>query len=107
MKKWRKKYEWMLYASCVSDPRHTGELDIGLGDTPRAPLTVQDLRGAARVCAGCGVRRECMRWALDENCCAVVVAGVYLPDPALKGMLRKSRSTLRKLLAEESDEKQK
>lgn len=106
MKKWRKKYEWMSYASCISDPRHTAEIE-SLGesdqDIPGFLISERDLAGAARVCGGCGVRKECIKWALDEGCCSVVVAGVYLPDPIFRLRLRRARAVLRKSLAEEGD----
>lgn len=101
MKKWRKKYEWMQYAACVSDPRHTGEIEpFGESpiDVPGLILSSGDLDGAARVCEGCNVRTECIKWALEENSCSVVVAGVYLPDPGFRLRLRKARALLRGFL---------
>lgn len=79
MKTWRTKHEWMNLCNCAHDVRFTAE-----------KLTVQDYNEVREICRDCVVRPECMQWAIREQACSVVVAGVMLPDPAAKRTLRRT-----------------
>jgi hypothetical protein len=101
MKTWLKKYEWMIYAACVDNPIHTAEMGTpigGDGDWSDIPGFLADISEAQEVCDSCIVRPECIEWALSDNASGVVVAGVYLPDPANKKELRNAHAELRKSL---------
>ena len=107
MKTWHKKYEWTAYAACSDNPLHTAEYGCELTDDAMDvagfEMTEVGLRNAYRVCLGCEVRPECIEWALREKACAVVVAGVYLPDPGNKKELRAAYSELLKSLPGERE----
>lgn len=92
MKRWKTRFEWMVYARCVENPDHTSEC---APDSPEAAA-------AAEVCAECQVRPECISWALENQFCSVVVAGVHIPDPANKKEVRSAHTKLREILSVES-----
>lgn len=89
MKTWLKKYEWTSYAACADNDLHTAEYD---DQFQLNPLFQQ----AKKVCSLCTVRPECIKWALREKACGVVVAGTYLPDPIYKKELKAAYSELQK-----------
>lgn len=96
MKTWLRKYEWTIYAACADSDLHTAEYLAP--DPPRVELDEESLKTAVDICRECKVRPECIEWAIKEKACAVMVAGVYLPDPVFKKELRLAYQHLQKLL---------
>lgn len=80
---------WIEQASCLN---HDPELFFPVGTT--GPAVVQAER-AKTVCAGCPVRGECLRWALDTCQDAGVWGGL---DEEERRVIRRQR---RRALAEQ------
>lgn len=78
MKIWLRKAEWVDLAACLEDNRFIAER-----------LCPADAQEVAQICSGCPVRAECMEWAVENQACSVVVAGIRLPDPSQKRTLRR------------------
>lgn len=111
MKRWYRKYEWMSLAACAGSELHTAESRIHsypdrpppFEDWDDTPGILGDIHAAREICDGCTVRPECIEWALRENACGVMVAGVQLPDPVYKKELAEAYCQLKDTLSDERE----